>query len=71
VQEAVYLAKRVVVMSARPGCIKAIIDTDFDKSSPDHFRSPEFIQKVDEIWDLVRAEALLAQGTSAAGASKS
>lgn len=71
VQEAVYLAKRVVVMSARPGCIKTIIDTDFDKSSPDHFRSPEFIEKVDEIWNLVRGEAVLAQGARKAGASTS
>src|SRR5262249_41699131 len=31
VQEAVYLADRVAVMSARPGRIKAIVDTKFDK----------------------------------------
>src|SRR5215510_14652145 len=31
VQEAVYLAERVFVMSARPGRIKAIVDTRFEK----------------------------------------
>src|SRR5262249_6422404 len=62
VQEAVYLAERVVVMSARPGHIKAIIKTDFDKGDPDHSRSVEFNRKVEEIWHLVRAEAVAAQG---------
>ena len=32
VQEAVYLADRVAVMSARPGRIKTIVDTKFDKN---------------------------------------
>src|SRR5690348_8578450 len=47
VQEAVYLADRVAVMSARPGRIKAIIDTRFDKSDPHCFRRPEFVERVD------------------------
>ena len=34
VQEAVYLADRVAVMSARPGRIKTIVDTKFDKNDP-------------------------------------
>ena len=58
VQEAVYLAERVVVMSARPGRVKAIVDTDFDRSDPHVFKSKMFVEKVDEIWGLVRAEAL-------------
>ena len=36
VQEAVYLADRVAVMSARPGRIKTIVDTKFDKNDPGH-----------------------------------
>src|SRR5262249_60837606 len=52
VQEAVYLADRVAVMSARPGRIKAIVDTKFDKSDPAIFRNKGFIDKVDEIWNL-------------------
>jgi len=61
VQEAVYLAQRVVVMSARPGRVKAIVETDIDRGDPAVFKSKIFIDKVDEIWGLVRAEALKAQ----------
>ena len=61
VQEAVYLADRVAVMSARPGRIKAIVDTKFDKSDPAIFKNQGFIDKVDEIWNLVRIEAIKAQ----------
>jgi NitT/TauT family transport system ATP-binding protein len=63
VQEAVYLAERVAVMSARPGRIKAIVDTRFDKQAPDIFKSRAFVDKVDEIWNLVRIEAVKAQET--------
>jgi NitT/TauT family transport system ATP-binding protein len=61
VQEAVYLAERVAVMSARPGRIKAIIETKFDKRDPNILRSKEFVEKADEIWNLVRDEAIKAQ----------
>ena len=66
VQEAVYLADRVAVMSARPGRIKAIVDTKFGDRSPGVFRSKAFVEKVDELWDLVRVEALKAQEEKAA-----
>jgi NitT/TauT family transport system ATP-binding protein len=62
VQEAVYLAERVVVMSARPGRIKAVVDTKFDRNDPGLLKSKPFVDKVDEIWNLVRAEAIKAQG---------
>src|SRR5438067_8608453 len=61
VQEAVYLAQRVAVMSARPGCIKTIIETKIDHRDPGVTRSKEFVEKVDEIWNLVRDEAIKAQ----------
>jgi NitT/TauT family transport system ATP-binding protein len=63
VQEAVYLADRVAVMSARPGRIKTVVDTRFDKNDPDIFKNPAFVEKVDLIWNLVRDEAIKAQGT--------
>jgi NitT/TauT family transport system ATP-binding protein len=61
VQEAVYLADRVAVMSARPGRIKTIVDTKFDKNDPDIFKNNVFVERVDEIWNLVKDEALKAQ----------
>ena len=62
VQEAVYLAERVAVMSARPGRIKAIVDTRFEKNDTNIFKAKPFVEKVDEIWNLVRIEAIKAQG---------
>ena len=62
VQEAVYLADRVAVMSARPGRIKTIVDTKFDKNDKNIFKTKQFVDQVDSIWDLVRDEAIKAQG---------
>jgi NitT/TauT family transport system ATP-binding protein len=61
VQEAVRLAQRVVVMSARPGRIKASVEVRLDQADPHLYRSPKFAEKVDEIWNLVRDEAIKAQ----------
>jgi NitT/TauT family transport system ATP-binding protein len=58
VHEAVFLAERVAVMSARPGRVKAIVDTRLDKDDPDVRRSKLFVDKVEELWSLVRDEAL-------------
>jgi NitT/TauT family transport system ATP-binding protein len=66
VQEAVYLADRVAVMSARPGRIKALVETRFDKTDPHILKTKEFVDKVDEIWNLVRIEAIKAQGSAGA-----
>ena len=64
VQEAVYLADRVAVMSARPGRIKTIVDTKFDKNDPAVFKTKGFVDKVDELWNLVRDEAIKAEGSA-------
>ncbi len=61
VQEAVYLAERIVVMSARPGRVKAIVEARCDRADPDLFKTEPFIRKVAEVWELVRDEALKAQ----------
>ncbi len=68
VREAVYLADRVVVMSARPGRVKAVIDTRLaEKASVDAMtETEEFSAKVSEIWSLVKEE--VEQTLEAAGA---
>jgi NitT/TauT family transport system ATP-binding protein len=64
VREAVYLADRVAVMSARPGRIKEIVETRFADADPEELvRSRDFAEKVDRLWQLVRNEAIIAQGT--------
>jgi NitT/TauT family transport system ATP-binding protein len=67
VQEAVYLAQRVVVMSTRPGRVKAIVDVEVDVERGDarRVRSPGFVEKVDEVWSLVRDEAVAAERRAA------
>src|SRR3990172_9147763 len=67
VQEAVYLADRVAVMTARPGRIKTVVDTKFDKNDPNIFKVKAFIDTVDEIWNLVKDEAIKAQGKRVPG----
>jgi len=66
VQEAVFLAERIAVMSARPGHIKEIVETRFDKGDPGLSRSPAFVEMVDRVWNLVRSEAILAERGGAA-----
>jgi NitT/TauT family transport system ATP-binding protein len=61
VQEAVYLAERVAVMSARPGRVKAIVETKFPNRDPSILRTKEFVEKVDQLWNMVRDEAIKAQ----------
>lgn len=73
VREAVLLADRVAIMTARPGRIKQIVDTKFAAKTPgasmsDISRSQDFNDKVDMIWDLVREEAIAADSQRSAQA---
>ena len=61
VHEAVFLAERIAVMSARPGHIKEIVETRFDKGDPGLAAQPGFVEMVDQVWHLVRGEAILAE----------
>jgi NitT/TauT family transport system ATP-binding protein len=58
VHEAVFLAERIAVMSARPGHIKEIVEARFDRDDPELTRTPQFLEMVDQVWNLVRAEAI-------------
>ena len=57
IDEAVYLADRVVVLSARPGTVREIVDVDFERPRDLGVkRTPEFGRIVDHIWSLIEDE---------------
>ncbi len=59
VREAVLLANRVVVMTARPGRVKEVVDTSIEGvTNAEVAKSPDFLDKVEYIWNLVREEAV-------------
>jgi NitT/TauT family transport system ATP-binding protein len=61
IDEAVFLADRVAVMSAHPGRLKEVIDIDLPRPRNDASRaSPRFNALVQKIWGLIRDEAFRA-----------
>lgn len=57
IDEAVYLSDRVVVLTARPGRVKEIIDVDIPRPRALAVkRTPEFVRIVDRIWNLIEEE---------------
>ena len=59
VDEAIILAQKVIVMSARPGRVKAIIDIDIPYPRDQETKmSPRFLELKNEIWGLVYQEYL-------------
>jgi NitT/TauT family transport system ATP-binding protein len=58
INEAVYLADRVAVMSARPGRLKAVFDVPFPRPRILSLkRDPAFVELEDRIWHLIEEEA--------------
>lgn len=58
--EAVYLAERIAIFTARPGKIKRIIDVSIPR--PRAPNSPDFLKLVDLLWQDIRDESLKAIG---------
>lgn len=57
--EAAYLADRVVVLSAHPGRVREIVTINTPRPrSLDTKHTPEFIQQVDVIWQLIKEEIM-------------
>jgi len=61
VHEAVFLAERISIMSARPGRIEHVIDVRLDrKAGAEVMKSREFAELSEQIWELVRQQAIAA-----------
>jgi NitT/TauT family transport system ATP-binding protein len=57
IDEAVYLADRVAVMSARPGRIKQVVTIPFERPRPLRLkREPRFLDIEDAVWRLVEEQ---------------
>jgi NitT/TauT family transport system ATP-binding protein len=57
IDEAVFLADRVVVMTSRPGQVKAVLDVNIERPRDLSVkRTPPFLELVDEIWKLIEEE---------------
>jgi NitT/TauT family transport system ATP-binding protein len=54
IPEAVFLSDRVVVMSARPGQVAAIVDVDLGERTEDTRETPEFFKKITEVREALR-----------------
>jgi NitT/TauT family transport system ATP-binding protein len=73
INEAVYLADRVAVLSARPGRLKRVFRIPFDRPRTLNLkRDPRFLEIEDAIWQLIEEEAdrigvMTAQNEAAAG----
>jgi len=60
IDEAIYLADQILVMSASPGTIKDIITLDFPRPrSLDLKHQSEFNQYKSQIWELLKTESIL------------
>lgn len=59
IQEAVQLSDRIIVMTARPGRIKKVVDVRLPRPrSPEVIGSEAYVRLVAEIWGLLREESL-------------
>lgn len=70
IEEAVFLADRVVVMSRNPGRVRAVLDVDLPRPRDESVRAdPRFGHLAEAIWNLIRDEARSAIGGADAVAS--
>ena len=63
IEEAVFLADRVVVMSSHPGRVRAVLPVDLPRPRGESARgSAHFAELTEQIWGLIRDEAYRAIG---------
>ena len=71
-EEAIYLADKVVVMTASPGTVKAVYDIDLPRprAAAQEIRfHPRFIELQHQIWESLRDEVQRAYSRTASGAT--
>ncbi len=62
IDEAIFLADRVAVMTSRPGTVKQVIDIDLPRPRDVNIRStPEFADNRHKVWELLKGEVIKAQ----------
>ncbi len=62
IEEAIFLSTRIVIMTARPGTIKEVIDLgDLSGEGKKMKSSPKFNQCRERIWNLIKDEVIKAQ----------
>jgi NitT/TauT family transport system ATP-binding protein len=67
IEEAVFLSDRIYVMTARPGRVKAEIRVPLPRPrTPAMFDTPEFVELVHRLKNLIREESLAAMGSELA-----
>jgi NitT/TauT family transport system ATP-binding protein len=70
IEEAVFLADRVVVMSSHPGRVREVLPVDLPRPRDESVRAdPRFGHLTDAIWRLIRDEAYRAIGGSTTAAA--
>ena len=68
IDEAVFLADRVVVMTSRPGQVKAVLDVNIERPRDLSVkRTPVFLDLVDQIWKMIEEEVKAALRITANG----
>lgn len=64
IEEAVFMADRVVVMSTNPGTVKATVDIDLPRPRTEETRSnPRARELFEELWGMIRRDAERAIGS--------
>jgi NitT/TauT family transport system ATP-binding protein len=70
IQEAVYMADRVIVLSRRPGEVLETVPIRLPRPRREHLQAdPAFLQASDRIWGLIKsqAQAALLESDATAG----
>lgn len=63
IKEVVYMADRIVILGANPGCIRSIVVNNLPR--PRDYRAPAFLELVDRLHDIITGHELPDEPTTA------